>query len=263
MKTLAEMNPKVGDTVTFHSPYTQTCGDFRVEEKPSVTFRWSLRPVGGGAAWWPTGDANQPVWTFSVQSAPEPRYTLLQLNPKVGEVVLAHQNNGVSHEYHILCKWSGGCFRLKNVHTGGEWDCDYKIADMSMWTLKPKETKVTVGELNLSVGDRVTDGKRQGTVVYCGATCVDVWWDFCPISDRIYFDTKALFTKLPKPEPTLADLNLKTGDVVQLPEYSNLYGLVNGTDTFVVDVLLWSKAIKSYKLTQPASLLKKVLETPK
>lgn len=263
MKTLAELNPKVGNTVTFHSPYPQNCGDFRVEETPSVTFRWSLRPVGGGAAWWPTEDANQPVWTFSVQSAPEPRYTLLQLNPKVGEVVLAHQNNGVSHEYRILCKWLEGGFRLRNVHTGGEWDCDYKVAGMPMWTLnpQPKEKQVTVSELNLSVGDRVTDGNRQGTVTNVFGNLCSLLWDWSDKYQQVAKTEPASFTKLPKPEPTLASLNLKEGDPV-LNTRNNRCALVYSVDSSYVFIRYSNNETLTLFQTDPISRLKK-LEVPK
>lgn len=128
---------------------------------------------------------------------------------------------------------------------------------------------MTVAELNLRTGDRIQEGNHFGTVLGQDyEACADyiyyrVQWDWDSGPTR-YSDTQQVqWVALPRPVPTLASLKLKTGDVVQVTDCGNLYGLVHSTDSFVVDVLLWSKAIKSYELTQPASLLKKVLETPK
>lgn len=266
MKTLAELDPKLGDVVTYTtktvtSTYTVVN---RICEGTAV-YRWTFRNEEGVEFSENSNGifAPQPKWTLKPQPTPEPRYTLPQLNPKVGEVVLAHQNNGVSHEYRILCKLLEGGFRLKNVHTGGEWDCDYKVAGMPMWTLnpQPKEKQVTVSELNLSVGDRVTDGNRQGTVTNVFGNLCSLLWDWSDKYQQVAKTEPASFTKLPKPEPTLASLNLKEGDPV-LNTRNNRCALVYSVDSSYVFIRYSNNETLTLFQTDPISRLKK-LEVPK
>lgn len=222
MKTLAELNPQVGDTVRYRSYYPQNCGDFVVEETPAVTYRWSLRPVGGGVTWWPNAETLLPVWTLKPQpEAPvtETKHTLVELNPQVGDTVLFHSYHKSEPQEYVFEERADYYWYLRPSGGGELWWCTGD-ANCPKWTLK-QENKVTVAELKLSVGDRVTDKNLQG-VTYTGSVIeafadsqqVRVLWDWTGILSTYYLNNQTTLTKLPKPEPTLADLNLKVGDPV-------------------------------------------------
>jgi hypothetical protein len=190
MLALSELNPKVGDTVLYHPPYPQNCDAFVVEETPAVTYRWSLRPVGGGAAWWPNSESKLPVWT-----------------------------------------------------------------------LKPKESKVTVADLNLSSGDRVQLDRWTGTVTDINNQYVEVRWDWSTVVTRFEHSATPSLTPLPKPEPTLADLDLKEGDPV-LNTSNNRCALVYRVDATYVCIRYSTNDTLTLFQTDPISRLKK-LEVPK
>jgi len=131
---------------------------------------------------------------------------------------------------------------------------DNYYAQSRQWTLKPKEQPVE----DFKVGDRVTNGQRQGTVSYKGHPYIGVLWDWGGVSD--YCTNAPLpFTKLPKLEPTLAELGLKVGDCFQWEGHNRIVTAVCADEITSVNA---TGGVMGFRLSNPARYYKK-LEVPK
>lgn len=237
MKTLSELDPQVGDTVTYTAARetgtytvlarTAEAWTFRSDDDP-VDFSERADGLYGSQSRWSLKSKEQSVPTDCCQ---QPRYTLPQLNPKVGDVVL-YWGLIYTGEYPVV-GYKEGAWTLQEPDTD-VFTVSPQYANQQRWTLKPqtKENKVTVADLNLSVGDRVQQGRWTGTVTDTNSQHVEVLWDWSTVRSRFTQEATPSLTLLPKPEPTLADLELQEGDCLWNPN-SGGFSLVTdvGEDT--------------------------------
>lgn len=264
MHTLAELDPKAGDDLL----YQKATAEF---EQYTVLKRTDTHCLLGweknNGEWWSALNSGDRRWMLkpketkvTAEYCQNPCYTLAELNPKAGDVVVYWSNLQAPTEWlfesQTDCWWN-----LRSCEDGYLWKICL-LPNNRVWTLKPqsKEKQVTVAELNLSVGDRVTDGKREGTVTNVFGPLYSLLWDWCDKYQQVAKTEPAPFTKLPKPEPTLADLNLKMGDPV-LNTRNNRFALVSSVCDCFVTLRYCDGETLTLVRTEPLSRLKK-LEVP-
>lgn len=186
--------------------------------------------------------------------------TLAELGPQVGEVVVY-----IDKEYEVKYKSEHQSYLLQplsSAHWKEWWVAKGNIyAENSQWSLKPKETQVTIADLNLSVGDRVQQGRWTGTVTDTNSEYVVVLWDWSTVRSRFPQSATPSLTLLPKPEPTLADLDLKAGDPV-LNTRNGRCALVYAVCYSCVNIRYCCGDTLTLFQSDPATRLKK-LEVPK